>query len=197
MITKTRGCPVAKMCSFRCYTLQDQLAAAVVLASQPVKSAEMGKKDSRRADFVFARKEEFITPRGLASECSTEGLKASGPEHIPHIAPSQKNQSRIALLLKPPKKADQLDLPPRHTQQGQSWWASGGQGQESHLSLLPAHPFSPLFPQQTQAGIMHPFHRPGKESLAGADMQSLGSKALGTSTPLHLVLFISLRVVCN
>lgn len=145
--------------------------------SQPVKSAEMGGKDSRRADFAFARKEEFITPQGLASECSTEGLKASGPGHIPPAAPSQKNQSRIALLLKPPKKADQLDLPPCHTQQGQSWRASGGQEQESHLSLLPAYPFSPLFPRQTQVGIMHPFHSPGKESLAGADTQSLGSKA--------------------
>lgn len=54
----------------------------------------------RRAD-VFARKEEFIASQGLASEWSTESLKASGPEHIPHVTPSQKNQNRTC----PPPKA--------------------------------------------------------------------------------------------
>lgn len=83
---------------------------------------------------MFARKEESIaSSQSLASGWSTECLNALGPEHTPHVAPSQKNQSRTALPLKPPKKADQLDPPPCHKGNGNPCGHLGGKGRKAPI----------------------------------------------------------------
>lgn len=55
---------------------------------------------------MFARKGQFITSQGLASEGSTEGLEALGPEYTPRSVPSKKNQSSIC-----PPKASKVSRP--------------------------------------------------------------------------------------